>query len=90
MAELCAKMSKTPKTNSTTIMGSIHHRLLLQKKASSSPAIPKRRLTNWMKLIAPSLRFSSWDLPHSPHPSSNPPSTDVSSNSVKNKELQEL
>lgn len=51
MAELCARMSKTPKTNSTTIMGSIHQRLLPQRKVRSSPAIPKRLIAILKKPI---------------------------------------
>src|SRR5271157_2136274 len=42
MAELCARISSRAKTPSVTRMGVIHQRLLLQKKAKSSPAIPKR------------------------------------------------
>src|SRR5271157_6446968 len=42
MAELCARISSSAKTPSVIRIGVIHQRLLLQKKANSSPAIPKR------------------------------------------------
>src|SRR5713226_1911718 len=42
MAELCARISNTPKRNKVTSMGSIHQRLCPQKKEKSSAAIPKR------------------------------------------------
>lgn len=43
MAELCARISKTPNVNSTKIMGANHQRLLPHRNESSWPAILKRR-----------------------------------------------
>ncbi len=42
MAELCAKINNSANRPSVTKIGVIHQRLLLQKNANSSPAIPKR------------------------------------------------
>src|SRR5271167_3062960 len=42
MAELCARINSSAKTPRVIRIGVIHQRLLFQKKANSSPAIPKR------------------------------------------------
>src|ERR1035437_2582687 len=42
MAELCAMISNIAKMPRVIRMGVIHQRLLFQKKANNSPAIPKR------------------------------------------------
>src|SRR5215510_9387957 len=41
-AELCAKTMKSPKTSRQTASGVSHHHLFCQKKATSSPAMPRR------------------------------------------------
>src|SRR3989338_2963248 len=42
MAELWAKMTRTPKSNNTRTIGVSHHHLFCQKNRSSSPAMPNR------------------------------------------------
>jgi hypothetical protein len=48
-AELWATTMMTATSRTTTIIGSIHHRLWLAKKERSSPAIPIRRPVDCMK-----------------------------------------
>src|SRR5271157_5374206 len=53
MAELCARINSRAKTPSVIRMGVIHQRLLLQKKANNSPAIPNRCPVVFKKPIFP-------------------------------------
>src|SRR5271165_3141256 len=65
MAELCARINSRAKTPSVIRMGVIHQRLLLQKNANNSPAMPKRCPVVFKKPIFPpqphsTARFSPW------------------------------
>jgi hypothetical protein len=54
IAELCASIRRKPEANRTTITGSIHHRLPVEKNHISSPAIPSRLNTFRKNRILPS------------------------------------
>src|SRR5271166_5665418 len=65
MAELCARINRSAKTPSVIRIGVIHQRLLLQKNANNSPAMPKRCPVVFKKPIfppqpRPTARFSPW------------------------------
>src|SRR5271165_2611228 len=53
IAELCARINSRAKTPSVIRIGVIHQRLLLQKKANNSPAIPNRCPVVFKKPIYP-------------------------------------
>src|SRR5713226_7592060 len=56
IAELWARIINTPKSSRTVTIGTSHQRLLAMKNESSSPAIPKRLVAVFKKVIRSSPR----------------------------------